>query len=56
MDKRRQAIVLAQHYFRLIAYTAGINWTRNNEAEIEQLVKLIIEAAKDEIRKEQGHE
>ena len=47
MNKQSQAIKLAQHYFRILAAASGIHWDNDNEAEIEQLVRLIVEAARE---------
>ena len=45
MDKAPRAKHLLVHYFRLIAQRADIRWDGDNDAEIEDVVDLIIEAA-----------
>jgi len=45
MDKKREALKLMQYYFRLIAKKAGVNWNRDNDAEIEAMLDYIIDAA-----------
>lgn len=49
-EARRQAVELAQHYFRLIAKNAGATWDDDNATEIEMLVSFIIDAARTEMR------
>jgi len=45
MNKKRKALKLMQYYFRLIAKEAGVNWDRDNDAEIEAMLDYIIDAA-----------
>jgi len=47
MDNERRAKDLAKYYFRLIAVDAGIEWTSDNDVEIEELIDFIIQAAID---------
>jgi len=44
-ETRRQAVALAQHYFRQLAVSAGMNWDGDNDTEIELMVSFIIDAA-----------
>lgn len=45
MDKKEAAKMRIRYYFRLIAKESGINWDWDNDAEVESIVDLIIEAA-----------
>jgi len=40
------------HYFKLLARQAGVHWDYENTLEVETIVDSVIEAAKDEIRRE----
>jgi hypothetical protein len=44
-DAQRQAVSLAQHYFRLLAQHAGVRWEADNDTEVELMVSFIIDAA-----------
>jgi hypothetical protein len=52
MDKRQTAKRYLIHYFKLCAKESGFNWDSDNEAEIGDIVDLIIDSAKDEIKEE----
>jgi ketosteroid isomerase-like protein len=49
-EARRQAVELAQHYFRLLAKNAGASWDDDNATEIEIMVSHIIDAAVERLR------
>ena len=51
MDKRKHAKRLLIHYF-IMARTGAYHWDFDNISEIESIIGLIIDAAKDEIRQE----
>lgn len=53
MNKRDQAKQLMQSYLRRIAESAGAHWGNDNATEIDWLVDLLIDAAKEEIEAEQ---
>jgi hypothetical protein len=44
-DAQREAVKLAQFYFRRIAESAGWSWDSDNDVEIEIMVSHIIDAA-----------
>lgn len=50
---REQAKVLMKHYFGLLAEKAGLRVDSDNEAELDDLVDCLIDAAKEELEKEQ---
>jgi hypothetical protein len=50
--KRHTAKSTLVHYFRLLFEKSGINWHSDNRVEIEEIIDLIIDAAKAEIRAE----
>lgn len=43
---RDQAVSLLQHYLRLIAEAAGIEWVDDMDSETEHIVDHIIESSK----------
>ena len=49
MSDRERAHSLMSYYMRMIAESAGISWTADNEAEVAQLVNCLIDAAKEEM-------
>ncbi len=49
MDKREQAKNALRFYFRRCALATGILWDSDNDSEVEEIVDLIIDAAKDEM-------
>lgn len=51
-EKREQAKVILRGYFRQIAYIVGGGWSSDNDAEIDELVDCLIDAAKEEIKQE----
>jgi hypothetical protein len=50
MEKRERAKEVAQYYFSRLARHAGMYWGHDNDSEIELLVDLIIDAAKEELQ------
>lgn len=48
MDKAEKAKQLLRGYFKMIAEKAGIRWDYENDCEIDWIVKLIIEAARED--------
>ena len=52
MDKRESAKKLLVHYFQKSNQDERYLWSWDNRSEIEHIVDLIIDAAKDEIRQE----
>jgi hypothetical protein len=49
-DAQRRAAELAQHYFRLIAQRAGVNWDGDNDTEIDLMIGHIVDAAAERLR------
>lgn len=45
MDAKHEAKKLLRYYFRLIAEGAGINWTSDNDAEIDAIVEFLLTAS-----------
>lgn len=52
MTKRDRAKRLLSHYFQVIAETARVRLGPDNLSEIEWIVDLIADAAKEELREE----
>ena len=48
-DKRAEAKRYMTHYFRKMAEASGMHWDSDNETEIENLVDLMVDAAKEEM-------
>jgi hypothetical protein len=48
VSKRDEAVKLLQHYFRLVADHAGVRLDWDNLGEIESIVDLIIDAARED--------
>ncbi len=48
MKDQDSAKHLLVYYFRLIAEEAGIKWTIDNDAEVANIVDLIIDSAAEE--------
>ena len=49
-EAQRQAVELAQFYFRRIAQQAGMRWDGDNDTEIDLMVGCIIDAAEAGLR------
>ena len=45
MDHKHESKKLMKHYFKLIATNAGLDWTSDNDAEIDALVEYLITAS-----------
>lgn len=52
MSKREDAKRLFSHYMRLAFAESGLDFDSDNYADISLLVDLLVDAAKEEIKKE----
>ena len=46
------ATSLLQHYFRLVAERAGVQWDSDNDAEVEAIVEALLTAARQEFSRD----
>ena len=54
--KRNFAIYYLTFYFKLLFQKAGLHWDISNDADIEQLIDLIINAAAEAAERRLNHE
>lgn len=54
MNKRERVKIMLIHYFRIS--NRGNRWDSDNDSEINELVDLLIDAAKEEIQAENEEE
>jgi len=51
-ENKRIAKQYLTHYFKLLFDSSGLRWDHDNQAEIEDIVDLIIKAVKEELEQE----